>query len=1026
MSGFRLSQGGRLINRDRPLRFHFDGRSFTGFEGDTLASALLAQGVRTIARSFKFHRPRGIRGAGWEDPNAFVRLLAPVCEANVLATQLRLSDGLSAASQHRWPSLGFDLGALADRLKPLLPAGFYYKTFKWPARAWPFYEQLIRRAAGLGALPDRASRLEVERRHAQAAVLVVGAGLAGAAAALAVVRSGRSLIWADDGDRPGGRLFDYPDDTVLAAERLPDGLVLEGETARQWLERARSEIDASTRATRLARTTVLSLHEHGEAIALERMSLQSERLWLLRVDRVVLAAGAFELPSAFEDNDRPGIMLAGAVGHYLDRHAVACGRRAVLAGPEEQVRSLARALRGAGVEVAAIVDPRPPATDGRPAPASSSATDGVPVLRGWRVRRAIGRSGLEAVRIEPADRATQARSPIGASGQSVGPGDRIDCDLLAVHGGWSPALQLARQAAGTGAADGSVDWVWPVGAARAHDGPESCIGDGWQRVVEMLGDIARGPCSSAPRRPERSASAIAPPTVALPAQMPEGLAAQRVFIDCASDVTALDIALAQREGYEAPELLKRYTTLGMGPDQGRGTGPLGIDLLARHRGIAPGHLEPTRARPPFVPVAFGTLAGVDPGALIRPLRETPLSAWHREAGAVMYESGANWRRPGYYPQVGESFDQALRRECRAVREAVGLYDSSPLAKYEISGPQAEVFLERLLPSRVGTLKPGRGRYALMLREDGRLLDDGVIFRLASDRFWLTGTAGNADAVQAWLDYARQWLFRDLRQVIVAPVSAQWATIVVCGPRARELLLRLGTDLDPDPAAFPFMAVRVARVADFEARVFRVSFTGELSYELNVRPRDALALWLRLLDEGRDLGIEPIGSEANHVLRIEKGFVSIGHEADGIANPDDLGLGWAVHLDKGDFVGRRSILRDRASALPRAELVGLEVADGPALEEGAQIVGASVRLGIETGPAAPRSEGFVTASVDSIALGRPIALALLERGRGRIGESVQVTLTKPGAPERGHAGLGLRTARVVAPVFYDPEGVRLRG
>jgi sarcosine oxidase subunit alpha len=654
----------------------------------------------------------------------------------------------------------------------------------------------------------------------------------------------------------------------------------------------------------------------------------------------------------------------------------------------------------------------------------------VPVHRGWRISRAFGRDGIDSVRIEPTDRMATAGSPIGASGKTVRPGDRLDCDLLAVHGGWTPALQLARQAAGTCSADGSEDWVCVVGAARGHDQPESCMGDGWHRAIGLLGKMTRGPTSGASSgataRPERIAPAAAPPILALPGPIPEGLAAQRVFIDCASDVTALDIALAQREGYEAPELLKRYTTLGMGPDQGRGTGPLGIELLARHRGLAPGHLEPTRARPPFVPVAFGTLAGADPGPLIRPYRDTPLSAWHREAGAVMYESGANWRRPGYYPRVGESLDQALRRECRAVRQAVGLYDSTPLAKYEISGPQAEAFLERLLPSRVGTLKPGRGRYALMLREDGRLLDDGVIFRLASDRFWLTGTAGNAEAVQAWLDYARQWLFRDLRQVIVAPVSAQWATIVVCGPKARALITKLGTDLDLDAAAFPFMAMRAGRVAGCDARVFRVSFTGELSYELNVRPRDALALWLQLLDGGRDLGIEPIGSEANHVLRVEKGFVSIGHEADGFANPDDLGLGWAVHIDKGDFVGRRSILRDRAPALPRPELVGLEVDDGPALEEGAQIVDAAARLGHETGPDAARSQGFVTASVESAALERPIALALLERGRARIGEIVQVTVAPPDASERGHAGLSLRRATVVAPVFYDPEGVRLRG
>ena len=1013
MSAWRLPSGGTAIDRSRPLRFSFEGRPYQAFEGDTLASALLGAGVDTVARSFKYHRPRGIRAGGWDDPNAFVRLDAPVSEANVLATRLPLVEGLAASAQHCWPSLAFDLGAWAGRLSAFLPAGFYYKTFKWPQRAWPFYEHLIRRAAGLGRLPDPGAQVQSSRQHHRAEVLIIGAGLAGAAAALAVVRSRRSLVWVDDGDAPGGRLLDEPGGASLIGDQLPLEVgAREGESARDWLSRTVAEIDACPQAIRLSRSMAFGLYEHGEVLVLERQGVLEERLWCLQVDRVVLASGACELPLLFENNDRPGVMLAGAVLHYLERYGVACGRRAVLVGPGAAMSGLADSLGAAEVEVVNVVDNT---RVSQPREAVSRQGDSQPEwIRDLRVARVLGRSKLESVELHGTDSGPAGRTRI------------VECDLLAVHGGWSPALQLLAHAPGTTAADGATDWVRPAGMAAGYLTAEQCMKNGWQVALGLIAVMggASGKTGLKPPQGDASAARHASPAFG-PVQSPaiESAAARRTFVDLASDVTVFDIGLAVREGYESPDLLKRYTTLGMGPDQGRSAGPLGASLLAHLRGLPPGSFAATRARPPLVPVAFGTIAGHQPGPLIRPWRETPITAWHRQAGAVMYESGANWRRPGYYPQPGESMHEAIARECRAVREAVGVYDSTPLGKFEISGSDAEAFLERLLPSRIAALAPGRGRYALLLREDGRLLDDGVIVRLSQDRFWLTSTAGHADAVEAWLEYARQWLFRELGRVVVANVSSQWAAIVVCGLRSRELIEKIGTDIALARDDFPFMAVRTGRVAGVSARVFRVSFTGELSYELNVRPRDARFLWLRVIEAGRALGIEPVGSEANHVLRVEKGFISIGHEADGIANPDDLGLGWAIHLDKGDFVGRRSIARDRAGASARPQLVGLEVDDGPPLEEGAQIVAEQLRLGSGE---APRSLGFVTASVASPTLGRPIALALLENGRARIGETVQVTVAVPGGPERGHAGLRLRWARVVAPVFVDPEGVRLRG
>jgi sarcosine oxidase subunit alpha len=1010
MSGWRLPAGGTEIDRERSLAFRFDGHLHAGFEGDTLASALLGSGVDLIARSFKFHRPRGIRAAGWEDPNAFVHLRHPMDEANVLATRLPLVHGLDARSQHNWPSLGFDLGAMANRVRALLPAGFYYKTFKWPQRAWPFYEHLIRRAAGLGRRPERPSVLTSERRHAKAAVLVVGAGLAGVAAALAVVRAGHSLIWVDDRRQVGGGLGDWAEDPVLRIDASAPGPSPhgDGEPAGEWLLRALAEIEASEAVTRLSDTVALGVYEQGEVLALERCSLQHECVWHLRVDRVVLATGAFESPLLFQNNDRPGVMLAGAAGHYLVRHAVACGRRVVLAGPGGLLSPLARRFQSAGVEVAALIVPESPSSP-EERNALVGSTD-CPVLWGTAPEAVRGGRRVEALRLRSLDGPQRAA---------------IECDAVLVHGGWVPARQLLAHAPGTSARDGSSNWIRAVGAAAGHASASDCVADGWFNTRDAL-EQAWGAGGSV--RPSGGSIRMPPcPTGWTHSDaFKQGAQARSTFVDLASDVTVADIALAQREGYEAPELLKRYTTLGMGPDQGRGAGPLGLMLMADLRGLATDTLPPTRARPPFVPIAFGTLAGADPGPVIRPFRETPLTGWHRDAGAVMYESGAHWRRPGYYPRTGESMADAIARECIAVRSAVGLYDSTPLGKFEIGGRDATAFLERLLPSRVHALAVGRGRYALLLREDGRLLDDGVLMRLGPDRYWLTSTAGHADTVHAWLEYARQWLFRDLADVRVTNVSAHWAAIVVCGPQARAVLARVGTDCSLDRAEFPFMAVKNAQVCGQPARIFRVSFTGELSFELNVRPRDALPIWQRLIEAGRDFGIEAVGSEANHVLRVEKGFISIGHEADGIANPDDLGLSWALHLDKGDFIGRRSIFRDRSDGAPRPQLVGLELDSGLPLEEGAQILPAGARLGDAHAEQAVRPQGFVTASVLSPTLGRPIALALLEGGRSRFGETVQVTAVRPGGPERGHAGLILRPARVVQPAFYDLEGERLRG
>ncbi len=991
MSGWRLPQGGRLIDRHRPLHFQFEGRDLQGFEGDTLASALLAQGQGLLARSFKYHRPRGLLAAGWEDPCAFVELRSPRAEPSVLATVEPLAEGLKAWGQHGWPSLRFDLMGLADRCSALLPAGFYYKAFKSPAWAWPWFERALRHAAGLGRLPAapiESSQLAYERRFAHTDVLVVGGGVAGLRAAHALAQAGARVILADDAPQPGGRWLDRPAGSAMEA----------------WIAQTVRALDALPHVQRWPLTQVVSRHDHGLWVAVDRSRPGRERLWKIRAPHALLATGQIERPLLFPDNDRPGVMLAGAVSSYLHRWAVAPGRRMVLAANNDAAWSAAFEAHQAGIAVQAVADLRPQV---HPDLLERAAVLGLRVELGARPAAVRGRQAVREVALD------------------LGSGQRqwLEADLLAVSGGWTSALALHAQAGGRSRYDTTLHGMVPDGASLQALSVGAATGV--QSTAAVLASAAQGA--------DRIASALglrlsSEPGPDLPAE-PGGCSAielrhlsrGRIFVDWASDVTLDDLRLAQQEGYEATEHLKRYTALGMGPDQGRTSALHGAVLMAQLRGLSAGELGPTRLRPPYTPVPFGVLAGADPGPLIRPVRRTPITAWHEEQGAVMYESGQNWRRPGYYPRPGEGLAQTLERECRACREAVAIYDSSPLGKFEVSGPQALDLLEHLYTCRVGDLAPGRGRYALMLREDGRVFDDGTVFRLDEQRWWITTTSGQAQAVHAALELALQVHFKGRLEAFVTPVTDQWAALVVCGPLARQLLEVCGCSIDLSRSAFPFMSWREAELGGFAVRLFRVSFTGELSFEIHLPAGRAFALWALLLDLGRPLGLTAIGSEANHVLRVEKGFVSVGHEVDGCINPLDLGLAWAVHLNKSDFVGQRSLQRDLARPRGRQQLVGLLVAAGEVpLEEGAQILKADLDMDPQSALAIDQaSAGFVTASVFSPSLQRAVALALLEDGADRHGQTVWVTATAP-------SGLTRRPAQVVPPVFVDPQGGRMRG
>jgi sarcosine oxidase subunit alpha len=958
---FRLAEGGR-IDRSRTLSFHFDGKRYEGHPGDTLASALLANGVRLVGRSFKFHRPRGIFSAGSEEPSALVQVGE---EPNRRATEIALYEGLVATAQHAWPTLRFDLAAAAGWIAPLLPVGFYYKMFIRPQAAWPrLWEPLLRRMAGLGRAPRAPDPARYDKTHAHCDVLVVGSGPVGLAAALAAGRSGARVILAEADSELGGSLLHRP------------GLV-----GSAWLAAVKAELAALPETRVLTDTTIFGRYDGNYLMAAERGARQL--LWHIRARRVVLASGAIERPLVFPGNDRPGVMLAGAVESYVNRFAVTLGRRAVLFTNNDDAYHAAAALKAAGVEVAAIVDLR----------AESGVTarvlaDGIALYLGHAVIGTKGGRGLRQVAVRPL-----------AGGKVT----RIACDLLAVSGGWNPVVHLFAHTKGRLRYDESLaafvpdaadSTLQPVGATRGSFGLAACLAEGAEAGARAA--AACGFPAVEIALPEIAAEAEAPPQALW---LVPGDHGRNSFVDLHNDVTAADIALAAREGFTAIEHVKRWTTLGMGTDQGKTGNVAGLALLSQTLGRAIADTGTTTFRPPYVPVGFGFLAGRERGELFDPVRITPMHDWHIGAGAV-FEDVGQWKRARYYPQPGEDMDRAVRRECLAARDGAALLDASTLGKIEVSGPDAARFLDRMYINRWQTLGVGRCRYGVMCREDGMVFDDGVGARLADDRFLVTTTSGNAGAV---LDWFEEWLQTEWPEldVFCTSLTEQWANATLAGPAARAVLAALAPGLDL--ADLPFMSMREAEITGIPARIFRIGFAGELSYEINVPASAGLDLWEQLMAAGEPHGITPYGTEAMHVLRAEKGYVIVGQETDGSVTP--LDLGFAVKDE--DFLGRRSLSRPDTARADRKQLVGL-LPDNPntVLAEGSQIIPA---------PGSTAMLGHVTSSYCGARLGRGFALALVQGGRARHGEAVWAW----------HAGRAV-AARICPPVFYDPQGLRRDG
>ena len=993
MSGAcRLPEGGR-VDRRQPLRFTFDGKAYLGLAGDTLASALLANGVHLVGRSFKYHRPRGILAAGAEEPNALVRLDRGDGreDPNLRATQVELFEGLSATSQNRWPSLAFDLAAAADHLAPLLPAGFYYKTFMWPAGWWRrVYEPRIRAAAGLGRSPSSPDPDRYLHRHAHCDVLVIGAGPAGLMAAAAAAMSGARVILCDEQAELGGSLLHERD------------LRLDGMDPAAWLAAALAELATQPNLTLLPRTTAFAWLDHNYLGLLERVTdhlaappphLPRQRLWRVRARQVVLATGAIERPLVFPDNDRPGIMLAAAARSYLNRYGVRVGARVAIFTNNDSAYATALDLVAAGVTVAAIADCRPDPTGEL---VQRARALGLPIRAGAVVTGTQGRLRINRAFVAPRD----------GSGRSV----PIVCDALLVSGGWNPTLHLHCQARGRLRFAEQLGAYVPAALVPGEQVAGACAGT--FALGDVLREGAQAGVAAAAAAGHRAELPAMPAVASVASEPPAPLwqvpvARRRAWVDLQNDVTTKDLELALAEGFRSIEHVKRYTTTGMGTDQGKTSNVNALAIVAAGLGqdiAATGH---TTFRPPYTPVTFGAFAGASRDLQVDPLRRTPSHAQAEALGAV-FEDVGQWRRARYFPRPGEDMRTAVARECRAAREAAGLFDASTLGKIDLQGPDAVELLNRVYTNSWTRLEVGRCRYGLMLRDDGMVLDDGVTARLGPDHFHMTTTTGGAARVLAWLEEWLQCEWPQLR-VFCTSVTEQWAAIGVCGPRARQVIRAAGTDIDLSREAFPHMSFREGTVGGLPARVFRISFTGEVTFEINVPSGYGGALWEALWQAGQPFGITAYGTETMHVLRAEKGYIIVGQETDGTVTPIDLGMDWIVSKAKPDFIGKRGLARPGLVRADRKQLVGLLTRDPTVvLEEGAQLVEDPVQ------PIPMRMIGHVTSAYPSANLGRSIALGLVQGGRARIGQTLHVPM--PEGPAIA--------VEVTGPVFLDPKNTRL--
>ena len=981
----------------RKVGFSFDGKPYEGLEGDTLAAALLANGIDIVGRSFKLHRPRGIMGSSVEEPNGLVQLESgPFDEPNVRATLIPLYPGLQAASQNAWPTARNDVLGVMDRFAKLLPASFYYKSMMWPN--WRFYERFVRPIAGLGKAPKLPDAQKYQKRNVHCDLLVVGGGPAGLAAAHAAGRAGLRVIFADDQEQFGG---------ALLAERFS----VNGMPGTQWVEDTVGLLEQMSNVQLLPRTNVSGYYENNFLVAAQRVSNHlgpkgqrerlRERLWRIRARSVVLATGAIERPLVFANNDRPGIMLASAVRRYVNQFGVVPGSRVVIAANNDDAYRTAIDLHTVGVKAICVVDTRAKVADER---IGDLKARGIPHYVGYGIRDVVGKRKVKALEL----------SRHLGGGSLADATVTVECDLVAMSSGWTPTIHLYSQAGGSLQYKEALACLVPLSCSRTVRVIGAANGDfSLPECIEA--GIKAGEAASEQLGAELTAHAQAPKTHAAeheslriePFWFTKSAPTDKQWLDFQYDVKVSDVELAMRENFRSVEHVKRYTTGGMSVDQGKSSNFNILAVMAELSERPIIEVGTTRFRPPYQPVTLGAFAGNTVGELYAPWQTLHAAASHASAKARFGDYG--WRRPEYYPQGDEDVMAATRREVLAVRSGVGMFDGSPLGKIEVKGPDAATFLNRVYVNNLASLRTGSARYAMLTNDNGVLIDDGVVVRLAEDHYLVHATSAAVGRVFLLLEEYLQCEWPDLL-VHINNVTSQWANVTLSGPKARLVLQQFDSDIDLCVERFPHMHFRSGTIAGVPARILRASFNGEATYEISVASRYGRSLWDRIAKVGEPFGIAPYGIEALEVMRTEKGYLHVGADTDGNSNP--LDIGWARIIEKktDDFVGRRSLQRPADKASGRLEFVGLESVDPKvALPVGGHFVDAA-------SPKAPApSAGYVTSACMSPTLNKAIGLGILLNGASRLGEVVNI-----------YARGRMIAARVVPTAHFDPKGERLNG
>ena len=997
----RIQTGGRLIDRTKSVTFKFNGRKLQGYAGDTLASALLANDQMLVGRSFKYHRPRGVVASGAEEPNALVNMgEGAFFEPNQRATTTEVFDGLTATSQNHWPTLEFDVGAINSYLSRFLPAGFYYKMFMYPRAFWKHvYEPFIRQSAGLGKAPKQKDGSDYEHFYAFYDVVVIGGGIAGLQAAKTAAAAGAKVLVMEQTGDWGGRA-------------VVDGVEINGASADEFVAATVAELQAMDNVTLKTRMMGAGVYDHGYLLGYERVTDHDpslagprHRLWRIRTAQIISATGAIERPLSFAGNDIPGVLLASAVRDYLVNWGVSIGDRSIVVTNNDDAYRTAIALKQAGLSVPMILDAR---ASGGGALAQQARDMGIRVENGKAIAKVHGGKRVTAVSI------------CDQAGEGVVL-DTIDCDAVAMSGGWSPVVHLYSHCGG------KLNWdaeqvmfrpdltrmptnqngqgfVMPAGTANGEMSTAATLADATARAMDVVAALGKSaPKVTAPTAAAEDAAAIEPVWM-----MPQGANIKlrmKTWLDYQNDVKVSDVQLAAQEGYESVEHTKRYTTLGMATDQGKLSNINGLATLSGALNADIPQVGTTTFRPPYTPISLASIAGSARDEVFQPIRKTPMHEWHIANGAD-FEPVGHWRRPYCFPRAGETKAQAVEREILQTRKSLGLLDASTLGKIIVKGPDAGKFMDMMYTNMMSTLKVGKCRYGLMCSENGFLSDDGVVARIDENTFLCHTTTGGADRIHAHMEEWLQTEWWDWK-VYTANVTEQYAQVAVVGPNARKVLEKLG-GMDVSKEALGFMEWADGTLGGFNARVYRISFSGELSYEIAVPASQGRAFWDALMAAGAEFNVMPYGTEALHVMRAEKGFIMIGDETDGTIIPQDLGLNWAISKKKEDFIGKRAQQRTFMVDPKRWKLVGLETTDGSVIPDGAYAVGEGVNANGQR-----NMVGRVTSTYYSPTLGRGIAMGLVLDGPDRMGETIEFP----------KVGGGSVFAKIVDQVFYDKEGTK---